>query len=896
MMVKIKKIFAGILTVVLFCQSAITVFASTSPVDTAGHHNEEAIEVLCGLELIKGYEDGSFKPENNITRAEIITLIIRLMGLSDVAGTKEQIFSDVTAEHWASAYINYANSVGLINGYPDGTFRPERNISLDETVKIVVSALGFSYEAEQKGGYPTGYNAAAIRLKLLEKLRNDSASVTRATVAQILYNALEVKLPEYIGGTGDDLIMQIGESTVLSNLGIERREGILTGAFGAAANGRAPLSSDEIEIDGEIYSTKQIDLSNYIGLKVEFYVSIKEDGGRKKVYYVDARQDSDIVIYAQDISDKSTLRNVYYYENNKERNQSLSSGALTVIYNGRPMTAGQMNNTIYLIESGRITLRSSNNNSVYDTVIIEEYETYVVLSVSDKKIYDVFGKNFEYDLESSQESYLFYRNGEAIQPKDYKTNDILSVCRSLDGDFTKVIGVSNQIEAEVVAREDDIPRVSYTVYADGAEQEFVLAKSFANALSSNHSDAQKLDLGGIFTLYMNAFGEIAFAEVIVESGKELEYGFLIDAGVFGSIGTTLQLQIMTENNTFEVFETSGKKTRFGYRNGSSYSVERCTPQEILAVVGAGEDCRQILQYALDEDGKLSEIYLADTSVNNEYISEDQGTFGGTYSNGLLDQYWYIDEETVLFHVPNELKYPELFRATKAIDYLSSGSSTNMALYDIENLRVGAMVVTPVVDTYFLPEDGNEIVVDKVNSPVMIIESVGGTTNADGETYSVVRGYVGKKYVEEVVPDNYARDVFRRGVVIQYETNQIVLDRAYSSDYDRMIASYVVLADLSVNNPISFIEWNYGNIRTHNASICTSVGTVKRKDLPCIIADVEKNGSMTEIPYVLNGGTVVLTYDREERKVSVCTQEDINIGDVVFIRQRYNSVREIIIVK
>lgn len=891
-----KRIFTVILALALLCQSVICGFAAASPVDVSGHGNEEAIEVLCGLELIKGYEDGTFKPENNITRAELVTLVMRLVGMADIPSSSEQKFSDVAADYWAAAYINHASGMGLIDGYPDGTFGPERNITLDETIKIVVSALGFGYEAEQRGGYPGGYNASAARLRLFKDVNNDGEAATRATVAQILYNTLEVKLPEYISGTGDNLSFEIGDTTVLSNLGIEFMSGVLTGAPGISLNNSFPLAADEVEIDGKIYSCTQTDLSNYIGLRVDYYVSADDVNGRKKVYYVDGRQDSDIVIDAQDISDKSTLRNVRYYVDNKERTQSLSSGALTVICNGKPLAASEMNDDIYNIESGSVTLRSSENNSVYDTVIIGECETYVVLSVSDDKIYDVFGRSFEYDLNSTHESYLFYKNGEVVSPKDYRRNDILSVARSKDGTYTKVVGTDSRLEGEVVASADDESREKYTVSSDGEEREFSLAKSYADALAAKLSDAKKLEIGGKYVLYLNTFGEIAYAEVTEEGGKELKYGFLVDTGTVGSMDTSFQMQIMTEDNTFETFETGGKKIRFGYNDGNSYSVERRTPEEIAAIVGSGMDCRQILQYGLDSDGKLAEVYLADTSTNGEYISRDQNTFTGTYSSGLLDEYWYIDEDTIVFHVPNELRYPELFKAVKAVDYFSKGSSANMTLYDVENQRVSAIVVTPVVDTYFLPEDGNEIVVDKVNSPVMLIESVRRTLNDDGVGVTSVRGYVGKKYVEEFLPSGYERNDFRPGVVIQYETNQIVLDRAYSSDYDKVIASYVVLADLSVENPRSFIEWNYGNIVAHNASIRTSVGTVYRKDLPGVVCNVERNGNVEEIPYVLNGGTAVLIYNRTGEKITVGTQEDINIGDVVFVRQRRNSVREFIIVR
>ncbi|WP_050616491.1 S-layer homology domain-containing protein [Bacillus testis] len=88
--------------------------------------------------IISGYSDGTFRPEAPITRAEFTVIASRF---SKVEAKAEKIFTDVPADHWASAYISTAYKNGWINGYADGTFKPEQQINRAEAVKIVNSML-----------------------------------------------------------------------------------------------------------------------------------------------------------------------------------------------------------------------------------------------------------------------------------------------------------------------------------------------------------------------------------------------------------------------------------------------------------------------------------------------------------------------------------------------------------------------------------------------------------------------------------------------------------------------------------------------------------------------------------------------------------------------------------
>ena len=87
--------------------------------------------------IIEGYEDGSFRAGNFITRAELATIASRFDNLSPFEANS---FSDISG-HWANKYINSASAKGWVNGYPDGSFKPDQYITRAEFVTLVNNVL-----------------------------------------------------------------------------------------------------------------------------------------------------------------------------------------------------------------------------------------------------------------------------------------------------------------------------------------------------------------------------------------------------------------------------------------------------------------------------------------------------------------------------------------------------------------------------------------------------------------------------------------------------------------------------------------------------------------------------------------------------------------------------------
>ena len=110
----------------------------------AGEWYTNAVGYLAAKGIILGYPDGTFKGDNAITRAEFVTIASKFSDLSPGSGIP---FSDVAGDYWAYDYIATAYNNGWINGYPDGTFGPERNITRAETMVIVNNMLGWDADS-----------------------------------------------------------------------------------------------------------------------------------------------------------------------------------------------------------------------------------------------------------------------------------------------------------------------------------------------------------------------------------------------------------------------------------------------------------------------------------------------------------------------------------------------------------------------------------------------------------------------------------------------------------------------------------------------------------------------------------------------------------------------------
>lgn len=135
---------------VLLIQSSLASFK-----DVNDPHRQKAINWLQDNGIVQGYSDETFKPNNNINRAEFLKMIYSTIGMKD--SEINLPFSDVPGDAWYTKYVKEAYANKVINGYNDGTFKPEQNISFAEAIKIIANSF-FNVEDLYGDGSNTTYS------------------------------------------------------------------------------------------------------------------------------------------------------------------------------------------------------------------------------------------------------------------------------------------------------------------------------------------------------------------------------------------------------------------------------------------------------------------------------------------------------------------------------------------------------------------------------------------------------------------------------------------------------------------------------------------------------------------------------------------------------------------
>lgn len=153
-----------------------------------GADEKTTSEVLFDLKILKGDAAGNLMEEQNVTRAEITAILCRTAGLSESSFAE---FNDVSENHWAYGYISEMTKRGIVNGYENNVFKPENNVTFAEAVKMVLGILeindnGFSFPDDYmitgaERGVTEGIEAIA------------SDYLSREEVSKLIYNALYIE-------------------------------------------------------------------------------------------------------------------------------------------------------------------------------------------------------------------------------------------------------------------------------------------------------------------------------------------------------------------------------------------------------------------------------------------------------------------------------------------------------------------------------------------------------------------------------------------------------------------------------------------------------------------------------------------------------------------------------
>ena len=239
--------------------------------------NKEAVDTLVALGVIEGYLDGTFRPDDTVTRAEMAKMIyIIRTGRSDASAYNDDAttFTDI-GDHWARGYIKYCNSMGIIAGHSATRFAPDATVTTQEAAKMLLVTLG--YNAERAGlvgaGWGNKTNALADENGLLKDVNcGTTQGMPRQYAAQLINNAVfaptvvlrdgeytNLKLVTGITGDSDD---DYNETIGEKYMGLKVETGVMT-ATGHTSKGY------NMVVGGVSFTEMDEDASAYMGQKVK---------------------------------------------------------------------------------------------------------------------------------------------------------------------------------------------------------------------------------------------------------------------------------------------------------------------------------------------------------------------------------------------------------------------------------------------------------------------------------------------------------------------------------------------------------------------------------------------------------------------------------------------------
>lgn len=599
-MLNLKKVIASVCVLAMVLSTVAFGATYTDVAEESAYY--EAVETLNKLDIITGYEDGTFKPEDGVTRAEMAALIARIQGYGDTAkGSANTGFTDVPASHWASGYIANAAGMGIINGYGDGTFGPDDPVLYEQAVKMVMATLGYTPFAEKNGGYPTGYLAAAQRYSVSLAVANAvvGQDANRGTVAQLLVNALDTPLMiqnawntngevEYIiaDGTGT----RTYRTLMSENLGYVKIRGIVTeNSITALSSAKSIDTTKDAEVvinvrdsykttnkdyagidsnDSLTWANKTIlangtDVEDYLGQSVIGYIKkLATDKYEMVSVAVDTNRNDVLTINLADYDSISgNIINYYKDGANDTTEARVEATTIPVVFNGTGnYTAANIAGIVGSSPvkfGGEIVLVDNDTDKGYDVAFINMAATAVVKKVTSNGIslYNpakIGGSGNTRTLyvypDDETKVFTVTKDGAEIDYTELNEWDVLSVYAAS--------ATSNVMTAEVISSEvvgtitsTKVSKTSnFTI--SGKDYAFKVGENWYDVASGAYQEGLEVGAGGKF--YIDQFGKIAafIEDAALAGGSAGNYGYVLAVAAeeksFGSAGNVdVKVQMLT---------------------------------------------------------------------------------------------------------------------------------------------------------------------------------------------------------------------------------------------------------------------------------------------------------------------------------------------------------------
>lgn len=662
----LKKVISSVAALTMVA-SSVAAFAVDFPDVESTASYAQAVQELSALDVISGYDDGTFGPDKLVTRAEITKMIVDALAerSSAEASTESTKFADVSADHWAKGYINQGVADGFIAGMSDTEFDPDANVTYVQAQKMLVSAIGYETFAQGQGGWPTGYKTYAASLDITKGISGikDSTELTRAQVAQMIDNAMDAPLcviagwkPEWNGTQTPNLEVRDGkEGRAYETLFTEKHDAYKvygrvteTSKTGSVDNDKVTFQvekadnfdDEEVKADSPVSEDMYIGDSkadNYLRTYSQALIQKNDDDEFTILSIAAAAANKSVTVASEDFDEnKSTGEALYFFPagatKGSTKYQLDTTNGVTIYVNGVKQDSMaiydandlESDKTLYGYlknhETASVTLQketevgSTSTSAKYNTVMISSYATAIVDEVIDKTNetsvnFDTYSTGIQAKMTVNKDddnyTYSFKLDGKDIEAKDLQQNDVLNIAYDTTGSFRD----SNFYD--VIVTRNVVDGVKCTSRND-TKGEYTIGGTKYKAAEGMDID---VETSTEYSLYLDHFGRIAKAD---ENSVSKNYGVL--KNIYKKAGGDYMAQIITKKGTEEEYKVDSDNVT-AYK---SYLVKSDADGAIYDSTNKKTDAypKQVVEYSVSSSSNKITIknggVIAPTAADAEY--------------------------------------------------------------------------------------------------------------------------------------------------------------------------------------------------------------------------------------------------------------------------------------
>ena len=591
----LKKVISSVAALTMVA-SSVAAFAVDFPDVESTASYAQAVQELSALDVISGYDDGTFGPDKLVTRAEITKMIVDALAerSSAEASTESTKFADVSADHWAKGYINQGVADGFIAGMSDTEFDPDANVTYVQAQKMLVSAIGYETYAQAQGGWPTGYKTYAASLDITKGISGitDSTELTRAQVAQMIDNAMDAPLcviaswkTEWNGSKTPNLEVRDGkEGRAYETLFTEKHDAYKVYGRVTETSKTGSVDTDKVTFqvekadnfdDEEVKADSPVSEDMYIGdSKADNYLRTysqaliqKNDDDEFTILSIAAAAaNKSVTVASEDFDEnKSTDEALYFFPagttKGSTKYQLDTTNGVKIYINGveSSKSIAELRDYLDKNETASVTLQketevgSTSTSAKYNTIMVSSYVTAIVDEVIDKTNetsvnFDTYSSGIQAKMTVNKDddnyTYSFKLDGKDIEAKDLQQNDVLNISYDTTGSF------KDSSFYDVIVTRNVVDGVKCTSIND-SKGEYTIGGTKYKAAEGMDID---VETSTEYSLYLDHFGRIAKAD---ENSVSKNYGVL--KNIYKKAGGDYMAQIITKKGTEEEYKVDSDK-------------------------------------------------------------------------------------------------------------------------------------------------------------------------------------------------------------------------------------------------------------------------------------------------------------------------------------------------